>query len=382
MSHDQTAPDLKSTPLTPWHEAHGGRMVPFAGYAMPVNYKEGILGEHRFTRQSAGLFDVSHMGQAFVVSDSWEKTARALEALVPCDLRDLKPGKQRYTQLLNDKGGILDDLMITRLAYARRDSWAYLVVNAARKDADYKHIASQLPDGVELSPVEDLALMALQGPQAIDVLRVLVPGIEILPFMACHGATFDGGHLHISRSGYTGEDGFELSTTNTHALALWEKLAADSRVMPVGLGARDSLRLEAGLCLYGHDIDENTTPIEAGLGWSIQKRRREDGGFPGYQRILQEISETPSRKRVGLRPLGRQPAREGTGIFAGTRQIGTLTSGGFGPSIDAPVAMGYVTKDFAKPGTKLTLMVRDKAIEAEVTKMPFVPHRYYVSDTP
>ena len=368
---------LKFTPLNDWHVARGARMVPFAGYVMPVQYPEGILSEHLWTRENAGLFDVSHMGQCFVHSESWEKTARALEALVPADILNLKPGQQRYSQLLAEDGGILDDLMITRSAYAGHEGWAYLVVNAGCKDADYAHIAAHLPAGVSLRAEQDLALIALQGPKAIEVIARIVPAVASLPFMQYHHAEVDGTHLHISRSGYTGEDGVEISIPAKHVVAFCDHLCADTRVKPIGLGARDSLRLEAGLCLYGHDIDTTTSPIEAGLNWSIQKRRRLEGGFPGAARIQRELADGPARLRVGIQPEGRQPAREGTEVFANGRKIGVVTSGGFGPSVGGPVGMGYVEAAFAKPGTPITLVVRGKELPARVVAMPFSPHRYF-----
>ncbi|MCZ8375965.1 MAG: glycine cleavage system aminomethyltransferase GcvT [Beijerinckiaceae bacterium] len=374
---EPAADDLKHTPLDAWHMARGARMVPFAGYSMPVQYKDGILTEHLWTRAHAGLFDVSHMGQCFVHSDSWEKTAAALEALVPADILNLKPGQQRYSQLLGADGGILDDLMITRSAYDGHEGWAYLVVNAGCKDADYTHIAAHLPAGVSLRVEADLALIALQGPEAVDVIAGLVPGIRTVPFMTYHAAQLDGVWLHISRSGYTGEDGVEISIPAKDVAAFCDRLLADPRVRPIGLGARDSLRLEAGLCLYGHDIDTTTSPIEADLKWSIQKRRREQGGFPGAERIRRELAAGPARLRVGLLPEGRQPAREGAEIMADGRRIGVVTSGGFGPSVNGPVAMGYVETAFAAAGTSVTLIVRGKELPARIAPMPFVPHRYF-----
>ena len=377
MASSPQPEDLKFTPLNDWHIAQGARMVPFAGYNMPVQYKDGILTEHLWTRENAGLFDVSHMGQCFVHSDSWEKTARAIETLVPADILNLKPGQQRYSQLLGEDGGILDDLMITRSAYEGHEGWAYLVVNAGCKDQDYAHIAARLPAGVSLRIEADLALIALQGQKAIDVLAGIVPEIRTTPFMTYHYAPVDGVHLHISRSGYTGEDGVEISISAAHVTAFCERLLADPRVKPIGLGARDSLRLEAGLCLYGHDIDTTTSPIEADLKWSIQKRRREEGGFPGAAHIQRELKEGPSRLRVGILPEGRQPAREGTEIFVAGQKIGVVTSGGFGPSVNGPVAMGYVEAAFAKADTPVTLVVRGKELPARVVAMPFVPHRYF-----
>lgn len=376
MAEQPETGDLKATPLAAWHAAQGARMVPFAGYSMPVQYPAGIMAEHLWTRENAGLFDVSHMGQCYIYSDDWETTARAIEALVPADILNLRPGQQRYSQLLAEDGGILDDLMVTRLAYPGHPGWAYLVVNAACKDADYAHIEARLPEGVGLRVAEGLALVALQGPKAVDVLGAIVPAVKSVPFMTYHAVQLDGVWLQISRSGYTGEDGFEIALPNGAVEAFCARLLADPRVKPIGLGARDSLRLEAGLCLYGHDIDTTTSPIEADLRWSIQKRRREEGGFPGAARIQRELRDGPARLRVGIRPEGRQPAREGTEIMAGGRKVGTITSGGFGPSANGPVAMGYVEAALAKPGTALTLIVRGKELPAVVAPLPFVPHRY------
>lgn len=369
---------LHKTPLHQLHVDAGAKMVPFAGYDMPVQYPTGVLTEHNWTRSDAGLFDVSHMGQAFVVGPDWETTARALEALVPADILNLKPGQQRYSQLTAEDGGILDDLMITRSAYAGYEGWAYMVVNAACKDQDFAHIAARLPAGVSLKPDTTLALIALQGPKAAAVLDDLILGIAATPFMTFVETKLDGMFIHASRSGYTGEDGFELCIEAKDAAAIWQRLTADPRVKPIGLGARDSLRLEAGLCLYGHDIDTATSPVEAGLTWSIQKRRRTEGGFPGAQRIQRELAEGPSRRRVGIVPDGRAPAREGTPIKAadGTA-IGTVTSGGFGPTVNGPVAMGYVNSRFAEPGTPVLLEVRGKDLPAKIVTMPFAPHRYF-----
>jgi aminomethyltransferase len=373
---DPTDRPLLKTPLHAAHVAAGARMVPFAGYDMPVQYPLGVLGEHLWTRDKAGLFDVSHMGQAFVVGPDWETTARALEALVPADILNLKPGHQRYSQLLDDNGGILDDLMVSRSNYEGHEGWAYLVVNAACKEADFPHIAARLPAGVTLKRADDLALVALQGPAAVAVLEKLVPGIGDLGFMQFRALKVDGVHHHITRCGYTGEDGFEICVAGKDVVALWQRLLGDERVRPIGLGARDSLRLEAGLCLYGHDIDTATSPVEAGLNWSIQKRRREEGGFPGAARIQRELKDGAGRVRVGVKPEGRQPAREGTEIFVDGRKVGTVTSGGFGPSVNGPVAMGYVERGFAAEGQALTLMVRGKELAATVAALPFTPHRY------
>jgi aminomethyltransferase len=365
---------------TPLHERHvlaGARMVPFAGYDMPVQYRDGIMAEHLWTREKAGLFDVSHMGQAFLVGPDHETTARALEALIPADIVNLAPGRQRYSQLLDEEGGILDDLMVTRSPDMEEDGVLFLVVNAGCKNEDYAHIAARLPEGVKLVTAGHRALIALQGPAAEAVLTAYEPSLADMGFMSVRSVRLNGIGVNISRSGYTGEDGFEISVQESRAGALWDLLAADPRVKPIGLGARDSLRLEGGLCLYGHDIDTTTSPIESGLGWSIQKRRREEGGFPGASRIQRELAEGPARKRVGILPEGRQPAREGAEIAAEDgRIIGKITSGGFGPSLNGPLAMGYVESAFAAPGTKLNLMVRGKPLPAAVTPLPFIPNRF------
>ena len=373
----QSPEPLLATPLHAEHVARGARMVPFAGYDMPVQYPTGILTEHNWTREHAGLFDVSHMGQAALSGPDHETTARALEALVPADILNLKPGQQRYSQLLDGNGCILDDLMITRPARDDEAGHIYIVVNASMKDADYAHIGAHLPSGVALVRGDDRALLALQGPAAEGVMRRLGSGAADLTFMMTGWFDIAGLRCHVSRSGYTGEDGFEISVNAEEAPALWRALLADPEVKPIGLGARDSLRLEAGLCLYGHDIDTTTTPVEAGLNWSIQKRRREEGGFPGAHRIQREIKEGPARVRVGLRPEGRAPAREGAIIATPEgREVGVVTSGGFGPTVNGPVAMGYVLRDVSAPGTDLHLVVRGKPIPAKVASMPFAPHRY------
>lgn len=375
-SDDET---LLFTPLHDWHEAAGARIVPFAGYAMPVQYPDGILTEHLFTREKAGLFDVSHMGQALLVSNdgSHDSVAYALEKLVPADIVNLKPGQQRYTQFLNAEGGILDDLMVTRPADPKLEGTLVLIVNAGCKEADFAHIEANLESGFRLVRREDRALIALQGPMAALMLGQHVPGIAKLPFMTAVTADFDGKPVEISRSGYTGEDGYEISVPAARVVQVWSALNAHDSVKPIGLGARDSLRLEAGLCLYGHDIDTTTSPIEAGLAWSIQKRRRQYCRFPGGARIERELAEGPKRLRVGIRPEGRQPAREGTEIWADGRKIGVITSGGFGPTVNGPVAMGYLETAFAKPDQALTLLVRGKELPARVAMMPFAPHRYF-----
>ncbi|MBV9750911.1 MAG: glycine cleavage system aminomethyltransferase GcvT [Hyphomicrobiales bacterium] len=374
------APPLKTTPLHDAHVALGARMVSFAGYDMPVQYPSGILGEHLHTRSSAGIFDVSHMGQAFLMGPDHATVAKALEALVPADILNLAPGRQRYTQLLNEEGGILDDLMVTRSADEAEDGVLMLVVNAACKEQDFPHIAARLPENMRLMRAEHRALIALQGPKAAEVLDRHCGGAAVMPFMSARQMSFDGLACHVSRSGYTGEDGYEISIKSAHAVAVWSALLRDAAVKPIGLGARDSLRLEAGLCLYGHDIDTTTSPVEAALTWSVQKRRREEGGFPGAERVKRELADGASRKRVGLLPDGKAPAREGTEIQAKDgRKIGTVTSGGFGPSLGGPLAMGYVETPFAAVGTELTLLVRGKALPAKVAPMPFVPNRYFRS---
>jgi len=374
------APDptsLKTTPLHALHISLGARMVPFAGYDMPVQYPTGIMAEHSHTRAAAGLFDVSHMGQAMVSGPSHEVTAKALEALMPADILGLGRGRMRYSQLTSAEGGILDDLMVTRSPSEADDGSLMLVVNASRKDADFDWIGKNLPTGVSLHPMPERALLALQGPRAAGVLARHCPKAADLAFMTATSAEFDGMDCHVSRSGYTGEDGYEISMNADRATAFAEALLAESEVKPVGLGARDSLRLEAGLCLYGHDIDEATSPVEAGLVWSIGKRRREEGGFPGAGRVRRELASGPARKRVGLKPDGRQPVREGAEIrLSDGRSIGTVTSGGFGPSVGAPVAMGYVEAPFAASGTGVEFLVRGKPVPGRIVPMPFHPHAY------
>jgi aminomethyltransferase len=359
----------KPTPLDALHRALGARMVPFAGYAMPLQYQAGIIAEHRQCREHAALFDVSHMGQAVLHGAT---AAAALEALVPGDIAGLPVGRQRYTVLLNEAGGILDDLMIARLAPER----LFLVVNASRKDADFAHLAAHA-GAARLELLEDRALLALQGPQAAAVLARLAPDAAPLRFMAVAELAVAGVPAVVSRSGYTGEDGFEISLPAGAVESVARRLLNAPEAAPAGLGARDSLRLEAGLCLYGNDIDELTSPIEAGLAWVIGKRRRERWDFPGAAPIRDQWENGPHRRRVGLRPEGRAPARAGTQIVApdGTA-AGTVTSGGFSPTLNAPIAMGYVRHDLAAPGTRLFLLLRGKPVPAQVCTLPFVPHRY------
>lgn len=370
----EPSPDtpLAETPLAGLHARLGGKMVPFAGYSMPVQYKLGILKEHQHTRAAAGLFDVSHMGQA---SLSGPGAPEFLETLCPGDIAGLGIGRMRYTVLLNGDGGIIDDLMVLRQA----DNAFHLVVNAACKAQDFAHIEAHLPAGLTFTPRPERALIALQGPKAAETLATLAPGVERLDFMQGAHASIDGVDTLVTRSGYTGEDGYELSCANGEVETLAERLLAFDAVEPIGLGARDSLRLEAGLCLYGHDIDTTTSPIEAGLTWIIPKARRTaDAGYPGATRIAREIADGPSRRRVGIRPEGRAIAREGAAILSPEgERIGAVTSGGFGPSAEGPVAMGYVPPAHAKVGTPLLLAVRGKQHPAAVVKMPFVPHRFY-----
>ena len=377
MTETRSLPaSLATTPLHALHLARGARMVPFAGYEMPVQY-EGIIAEHLHTRAAAGLFDVSHMGQAFLTGPDHDTTARALEASVGADVVDLGPGRQRYTQLLNEEGGIIDDLMVTRSADPDEDGVLMLVVNAARKAVDYEHLERALPPNVKLLRAEHRALIALQGPSAAAVLARHAPDTATMAFMSANTTRFDGIECQVSRSGYTGEDGYEISVKAIRIRAIVERLLAHPEVKLIGLGARDSLRLEAALCLYGHDIDASTSPVEAGLAWSIGERRRQEGGFPGASRILDELRRGPDRRRVGLEMGGRIPAREGADILFEGTAIGKVRSGGFGPSVGRPIAMGYVDARFATPGTAVIMPVRGKELPARIVPMPFVPHRYY-----
>lgn len=374
MSVNAEAGPLKHTPLYDLHRARGARMVAFAGYEMPVQYPTGIIAEHLHTRAQAGLFDVSHMGQ---IALHGAAAARALEALVPGDIQGLPPGRMRYTLLLNVAGGILDDLIATRT-----DDGLMLVVNAACKDADLAHISARLDPAVAIEPRFERALLALQGPQAAAVLARFAGGIERLAFMSATEAVIAGAACGVTRSGYTGEDGFELSIEAADAVRVAEALLHEPEVAPIGLGARDTLRLEAGLCLYGHDIDETTTPVEAALAWTIARGRRAAGDFPGAATILRQLEDGPSRKRVGIRPDGRAPARDGTAILdASGNPVGRVTSGGFGPSLSAPVAMGYVEASHAALGRALALVVRDVPRPARVAALPFVPTRYFRGGT-
>lgn len=363
-------------PLDAWHRAQGARMVEFAGYAMPVQY-EGIIAEHQWTRTSAGLFDVSHMGQLTV---SGEGAVAALETLLPGDIAALKPGRMRYSLLLGEEGGILDDLMVTN-----RGDHLYVVVNGATKWDDIGHLREHLPDDITLNHLDEHGLLALQGPKAAEALGRLgltpafegMPALSDLKFMQAGPFLWEDKPLGVSRSGYTGEDGFEISVRAADIAALADALCVQPEVKPIGLGARDSLRLEAGLPLYGHDLSEETDPVSAGLAFAIGKRRRAEGGFPGAERILKLLADGAPTTRVGLALEGRMAAREGAQVLAGDRAVGTVTSGGFSPSLQHPIAMAYVESALAAPGTRLELDNRGRRLAATVVPMPFVPHRYY-----
>ena len=376
-----TPPDsLLLTPLNDLHIELGARMVPFAGYSMPVQYPAGLMAEHHHTRSAAGLFDVSHMGQLRLVGPD---AAAAFESLIPVDVVDLPVGKQRYGLLLNDEGGIIDDLM-----FFKREDDIFVIVNGACKVGDIAHIQAKIGTRCQVIPMPERALLALQGPQAVNALSRLAPGVEKLVFMTGGNFTVQAGaqriEVFLTRSGYTGEDGFEISVHESQAQALAKALLAQPEVKPIGLGARNSLRLEAGLPLYGNDIDNSTTPVEAALGWAMQKVRRADGaragGFPGAAKILAQLAAGAAvpRKRVGLMALERVPVREHTELqdLSGQR-IGEVTSGLLGPTIDKPVAMGYVPPAFTALGTRINAIVRGKPVPMEVVAMPFVPTRYY-----
>ncbi|RJP70209.1 MAG: glycine cleavage system aminomethyltransferase GcvT [Comamonadaceae bacterium] len=368
--------ELLKTPLHALHTELGARMVPFAGYSMPVQYPAGLMAEHHHTRASAGLFDVSHMGQLRLVGPD---AAAAFESLMPVDVIDLAVGKQRYGLLLNDAGGIIDDLM-----FVNRGDDLFVIVNGACKVGDIAHMQARIGSRCQVIPLPDRGLLALQGPQAVAALQRLVPGVEKLVFMTGGAFSWQGADLFITRSGYTGEDGFEISVPGDRAEAFARALLAEPEVKPVGLGARNSLRLEAGLCLYGNDIDTSTTPVEAALNWAMQKVRRTGGaragGFPGAARVLAQLdgAEPLTRKRVGLVALERIPVREHIALqSAGGETIGEVTSGLLGPSADKPVAMGYVSPAHAAIGTRVLAIVRGKAVPMEVSAMPFVPNRYF-----
>jgi len=366
---------LLKTPFYDMHVAAGGKMVPFAGYAMPVQYPLGIMKEHTHTREKAGLFDVSHMGQCYVRSTDGSDPAKVLEEIMPSALAVLKPGKMRYTVLLNEQGGIEDDLMVTRLFDP--EGSLYLVVNAACKDKDYDILEERFAGRLALEPLEDRALLALQGPKAEEVLMKLAPEVEDLNFMEGTHVTLEGVVCWVARCGYTGEDGYEISVPQEEAPALAARLLRNEDVEWIGLGARDSLRLEVGLCLSGHDFDDTTSPVEANITFALGKKRREDGDFIASDRILGELADGPAKSLVGILPAGRAPAREGVEIAdMDGKVIGKITSGGFGPTHGGPVAMGYVPKDFTAEGTDVQLLIRGKAHPAKVAKTPFVPQRY------
>lgn len=376
---DGTSPEPARTPLHGLHVRRGAKMVPFAGYAMPLQYPAGVLKEHLHTRAEAGLFDVSHMGQIALSARSggYAALARALEALIPIDLVDLASGRQRYGFLTNAEGGILDDLMAARIG-----DRLILVVNAANKAADAAHLAARLPDGIALEPLPN-ALVALQGPRAEEVLRPLSPEAAAMRFMEAREIEILGAPCTVTRSGYTGEDGFEISVPEDRAEDVAEALLQDERVWPIGLGGRDSLRLEAGLCLHGADIGPGTNPVEAALTWAIPPVRRRggarEGGFPGAERILDEMIRGPSRRRVGLAPQGRMPVRAGATLHPREGEdapVGAVTSGGFGPSLQAPVAMGYLPAGLTEPGTRVVAEVRGQRVPVVVTRLPFVPARF------
>ncbi|MGI8942651.1 MAG: glycine cleavage system aminomethyltransferase GcvT [Qipengyuania sp.] len=390
MSDTATTEEPRKLPLDAWHREQGARMVSFAGYEMPIQYtgpNGGIVAEHNWTREQASLFDVSHMGQMMVTG---EGAAEALEALVPGAISSLKPGRVRYTLLLNEDGGVIDDLMATNATQwiegddeaGEEGHWGepayYLVVNGATKWDDIAHLRQHLPDEVTLTHLEDQALLALQGPNAATALRRVMRGVpDQLVFM--QSLTFDFGELplRITRAGYTGEDGFEISVPASQVQQLADRLMAEAEIRPAGLGARDSLRLEAGLPLYGHDMNHERDPVSADLGFALTKKRRETGGWMGHPKVARVLAEGPAEKRVGLVLDGRLPAREGAEVYAGKKQIGLVTSGGFSPTLGHPIAMAYLPAEHAEPGTQVEVEVRNKRLPASVTAMPFVPHNYH-----
>ncbi len=376
MSDSSSDTPLKTTPLTEAHIALGARMVPFAGYSMPVQYADGVMKEHLWTRESAGLFDVSHMGQARLRGVA---PLAAFEEIVPGDFIGLKPGRQKYSMLLNRQGGIIDDLMAGRPVApdGTVDEALFVIVNGACKDNDFRIIHDELSPQMQIERLEDRALIALQGPKAAAVLTAHVPAVADMAFMDIRALPAFGVDAIISRSGYTGEDGFEISIPADAAARVWALLLEDERVKPIGLGARDSLRLEAGLPLYGHDLDETVSPIEAGLAFAINKNRREQRDFPGAARIARELAEGPARVRVGLKVKEGAPAREGAEVADEAGQVvGVVTSGGYSPSLKQGIALAFVPPALSAPGTALKVIVRGKPQAAEVVKPPFVPHRY------
>lgn len=382
---DASTETLKTTPLTERHKAMGARMVPFGGYSMPVQFKDGVLTEHKWTRTHAGVFDVSHMGPAMLSLAVPTGDAEAdhaaisalIEPLISGDISALKPGQIRYTVLLNEEGGMLDDLMVGRYPAGAPTGSLYIVVNAGTKDDDYALIAEAVGDKAKLTRMDGCALIAVQGPEAVQVVDAVLPGAADLSFMQFKGGSWEGHHVMFARSGYTGEDGYEILVPPAAAVAFYDRLLADELARPIGLGARDSLRLEAGLPLYGHDADPTVSPIEAGLNFAVPKKRRERGDLRGGDRIVSEFGGALKRVRVGLRVLEGAPAREGAEIADGAgKVIGVVTSGGFSPSLNQAIAMGFVPPAQAAVGTRLNVIVRGKAQAAEVVAMPFVPHRY------
>jgi aminomethyltransferase len=380
---DVSSAPLLKLPLDGLHRRLGAKFAPFAGYDMPVQY-EGLIAEHNWTRQNAGLFDVSHMGPCFFflneglgLEGAHERIAALVEKIVPADIAGLKPGQVRYTMLLNDKGGVLDDLMIGRPASPHRAGALYIVVNAGTKEQDFRLLAHAGGDAAKLDRLDDQVLLALQGPKAAQVAARLAPALAGMKFMHSWRGELFGENCVVTRSGYTGEDGYEMLVPPAHAGEIADWLLAQPEVKPIGLGARDTLRLEAGLCLYGHELGETISPIEADLAWTIQKRRRAAGDFPGAPRILSELSNGAKIKRVGIRPADRAPARDNTEIQSGGHKIGVVTSGGFSPTLNAPISMGYVEAPYAAPGTKIDLIVRGQARAAEIVALPFVPHNYF-----
>ena len=361
--------DTKKTALYDYHKSLGAKFVPFAGYEMPVQYSSGIVEEHKTTRSNAGLFDVSHMGQLLIEGN--ENLATELEKIIPTDLKETKLNQSKYSFLMNEQGGICDDLIITKV-----EKGFVIILNAACKNNDFKIIQNSLRNKFKLTLYKNLSLVALQGPKSSEILEKIINGVSYLKFMNGNKFSYNGKDVYITRSGYTGEDGFEISIPNELVEDFAKKLVAQG-VKPIGLGARDTLRLEAGLCLYGHDINESTSPIEANLKWAISKRRREEGGFLGYNKIKSDMNGSLARLRVGVKPLGKIIAREGVKIFSkDDQEIGSVTSGTFGPSVNRPIAMGYVKLNFSKPGTKVLLEVRGKKYEANISELPFYKKNY------
>lgn len=380
---DASTGPLKKLPLDALHRGLGAKFAAFAGYDMPVQY-EGLIAEHKWTRENAGLFDVSHMGPCFFYLNeglggegAHERIAALVENIVPADIAGLKPGQVRYTMLLNESGGVLDDLMIGRPASPHRAGALYIVVNAGMKEQDFALLRAAGGGAAILDRLDDQTLLALQGPKAAAVMARLAPDLARLAFMSSWRGEILGEMCVVTRSGYTGEDGYEILAPAPAGEKLARALLDQPEVKSVGLGARDTLRLEAGLCLYGHELDPTISPIEADLSWTIQKRRKAAGDFPGGARILGELKDGPSRKRVGIRPADRAPARDGTEIQSGGKKIGVVTSGGFSPTLNAPISMGYVDTAFAAPGTMIDLIVRGQPRAAEIVALPFVPHRYF-----